>query len=74
MKHMAMNLAHTLDNIEARLDSRRPNWRTCIDDMGQLAAVEKRSAGGTWNDDEVFEATLLACVVQQHGLVESRAG
>ena len=42
MKHMAMNLRTLWSNIEARLDSRRPNWRTCIDDMGQLAAVEER--------------------------------
>ena len=60
MKHMAMNLRTLWSNIEARLDSRRPNWRTCIDEMGQLAAVEERSAGRTWDDDEVFEAILLA--------------
>ena len=60
MKHMAMNLRTLWNNIEARLDSRRPNWRTCIDEMGQLAAVEKRSAGRTWDDDEVFKAILLA--------------
>ena len=60
MKHPAMNLRTLWNNIEARLDSRRPNWRTCIDEMGQLAAVEKRSAGRTWDDDEVFEALLMA--------------
>ena len=60
MQHMSMNLCMLWNNIEARLDSRRPKWRTYVDETGQLAAVECRSAGRTWTDDEVFEALLMA--------------
>ena len=60
MQHTTMNLCTLWNNIEARLDSRRPKWRTHVDEMGQLAAVECRSAGRTWTDDEVFEALLMA--------------
>ena len=48
------------NRIESRLDSKLPAWRERIDDLGQVAAVEKRSAGRTWSDDEVFKGLLLA--------------
>ncbi len=60
MKHATMNLCSLWNNIEARLDSRRPDWRTYIDEMCQLAAVKNRSAGKTWSDDKVFKALLMA--------------
>ena len=60
MKHTTMNLRLLWNNIEALLDSRRPTWRTYVDEMGQLAAVECRSAGRTWSDHGVFKALLMA--------------
>ena len=60
MQHTTINLCTLWNNIEARLDSRRPKWRTYVDKTGQLAAVERRSAGRPWTDDEVFEALLMA--------------
>ena len=47
-------------NIETRLDRSCPRWRGRIQKMGQLEAVKARSEGGTWCDDEVFKALLLA--------------
>ena len=47
-------------NIASRLDASLPRWREQVDGMGQLAAVERRLAGETWSDDEVFEGLLKA--------------
>ena len=46
--------------VEARLESSLPGWRKRIDALDQVAAVEARSAGRTWSDDEVFKGVLLA--------------
>ncbi len=45
--------------IKAKLDAwPKKNWRQRITEFGQLDAVERRSRGGRWSDDEVFEAVL----------------
>ena len=56
----AMNRHALWNNIESRLDSSLWEWRDRIDKFGQLAAVEDRSAGQSWSDDEVFKALLMA--------------
>ena len=60
MKNAPTDLRTLWNDIESLLDSRRPKWRTLVEEMGQLAAVERRSTGRTWSDDEVFEALLMA--------------
>ena len=55
-----MNSPALWNNIESRLDSSLPEWRARVDGFGQLRAVEGRSAGRTWSDDEVFEGLLMA--------------
>ena len=55
-----MNNSILWNRIEARLESSHLAWRERIESFGQVAAVEKRAAGCTWTDDEVFEAVLLA--------------
>ncbi len=47
-------------NIEARLDSWPVDWRKRVDELGKERAVEERSKGRVWTDDEVFKAILLA--------------
>ena len=47
-------------NIELRLDSSLKGWRSLIDELDQVAAVEARSAGREWNDMETFRCLLLA--------------
>ncbi len=47
-------------HIESRLNSSLPQWQEHIENFGQVAAIEKRIAGKTWNDDEVFEGLLMA--------------
>ena len=46
--------------IESRLDSASPGWRSRVGGFDQLAAVEARAVGRAWNDNEVFEALLMA--------------
>ena len=46
--------------IESRLDAAHPGWRSRVGGFDQIAAVEARAAGRVWNDDEVFEALLMA--------------
>lgn len=46
--------------IESRLDSSPLKWRERMEDsagwgLGLMAAIEKRTVGDPWNDDEVFE-------------------
>ena len=60
MTQQVTNLRLLWIRIEALLDSRRPTWRTYVHEMGQLAAVESRSSGRIWSDDDVFEALLMA--------------
>ena len=48
------------NRIEACLESSALAWRERIDEFCQVAAVEDRSMGRIWTDDEVFEAVLLA--------------
>ena len=47
-------------HIESRLDSSLPQWQEHMDRFGQVAAIEEKIAGRTWNDDEVFEGLLMA--------------
>lgn len=54
-----MNMLALWHNIESRLDSSLSGWKDRAYD-GQVAAVEDRSAGRTWSDEEVFEALLMA--------------
>ena len=60
MQHTPKDHCRLWNNIKDRLDSRRPKWRTYVDETGQLAAVGCRSAGRSWTDDEVFKALLIA--------------
>ena len=46
--------------IVSELDAGVSAWRQTIDGYGQVAAVEKRSSGKAWNDDEVFKALLFS--------------
>lgn len=47
-------------NIENRLDTSLPGWRSRVDAFDQVAAVEDRAAGRTWSDDKTFKGLLLA--------------
>ena len=47
-------------NIEFRLDSSLPGWRSRMDAFDQVAAVSARTAGREWSDDETFKGLLLA--------------
>ncbi len=46
--------------IENELDRALPRWHEMIDGFGQVAAVNRRTAGTSWTDYEVFEALLCA--------------
>ena len=60
MKQAALNHRILWNNIEVHLDLRLPKWRERVNSMCQLRAVEDRSAGRIWSDDEVFEGILMA--------------
>ena len=47
-------------NIEDCLDSSPVDWRRRIHELGKERAVQERSKGRAWSDDEVFKAILLA--------------
>ncbi len=47
-------------NIETRLDSSLEGWRSRIDGFDQVAAVEARTDGREWSDDETFKGLLMA--------------
>ena len=47
-------------NIEDRLHTSLPGWRSRVDAFDQVAAVANRAAGKTWSDDEIFKGLLLA--------------
>ena len=47
-------------NIESRLDSSLKDWRSRVDGLDQVAAVEARAAGRAWSDEETFRGLLLA--------------
>lgn len=47
-------------NIENRLDTTLPGWRSRVDSFDQVAAVKDRAAGRIWSDDKTFEGLLLA--------------
>lgn len=55
-----MNVLTLWRNVESRLYERHPNWHGEIERFGQVSAVESRSQGRAWSDDEVFEALLLS--------------
>ena len=59
-KQVALDRRALWKCIEARLESGLPEWRKRIDALDQVAAVEARSAGRIWSDDEVFEALVMA--------------
>lgn len=65
MKHAATGNRTLWNAIEARLDSRLPEWRMRIGEMRQLAAVQARTAGRIWSNDEVFEALAMAVLSAQ---------
>ena len=46
--------------IESHLDSSLPTWRDRVHGMGQLEALDKRSACQPWRDEQVFEALVMA--------------
>ena len=60
MEHATMNHRVRWSNIEACLDSRHVNWRKRVETFKQVGAVEDRSEGRVWSDDQVFEAVLRA--------------
>lgn len=47
-------------NIEARLDSSLKDWRSRVDGFDQISAIEDRTAGREWSDDETFKGLLMA--------------
>ena len=60
MEHAKMNYRVLWSNIEACLDSRHVHWRQRVSTFGQVRAVQDRSEGRGWSDDQVFKAVLLA--------------
>lgn len=46
--------------IESRLDSSLQGWRSRIDGLDQVSAVEARTAGREWSDEDTFRGLLLA--------------
>jgi len=46
--------------IVERLDLHLPTWKEKINALGQVNAVEKRRAGGSWSDSEVLEALMMS--------------
>lgn len=59
-QYEAMNTHALWNNIEYHLDSSLPAWQDRVCGLGQVAAVEARSAGRPWRDDDVFKALLMA--------------
>ena len=59
-RHRGETIQILWSHIESRLNSSFPEWQEHIDSFGQVAAIEKRIDGKTWNDDEVFEGLLMA--------------
>ena len=59
-RHRVETIQILWSHIKSRLNSSLPQWRKHIENFGQLAAIEERIAGRTWNDDEVFEGLLMA--------------
>ena len=55
-----MNHRILWSNIEACLDLRHGHWRERVEEFGQGRAVQERSGGRSWTDDQVFKAILLA--------------
>ena len=47
-------------SIESRLDSSLNDWRGRVDGFDQISAVEDRTAGREWSDDETFKGLLMA--------------
>ena len=60
MQHGTMNQRVLWSNIEACLDSRHVHWRERVATFGQVRAVQDRSQGRVWSDDQVLKAVLLA--------------
>ena len=46
--------------IQSRLDSSLEGWRSRVDGFDQVAAVEARTAGREWSDEDTFRGLLLA--------------
>ena len=47
-------------SIESRLESSLQGWRSRLDGLDQVAAVEAGQGGRAWSDDKIFKALLLA--------------
>ncbi len=62
-----MNKLELWNSIESHLDSSYPQWRERIEGLGQVKAVKERMSGATWNDDEVFEASLMSLLSSNIG-------
>ena len=60
MEHSTIKHRLLWRKIEACLDLQHVHWRERVDVFGQVRAVQDRSEGRVWSDDEVFEAVLLA--------------
>ena len=60
MEHATLNYRVLWSNIESCLDLRHAHWRERVEEFGQVRAVQQRSRGLVWSDDQVFEAILRA--------------
>ena len=60
IEHATMSYRVLWNNIEACLDLRHVHWQKRVEEFGQVRAVQERSGGRVWSDDQVFKAILLA--------------
>ena len=60
IEHATMSYRVLWSNIEACLDLRHVHWQKRVEEFGQVRAVQERSGGRVWSDDQVFKAILLA--------------
>jgi len=60
MGSVALTAGPLWNAIRRELDRSLPVWTQRIEHFGQVAAVERREAGSSWGDDQVFEALLRA--------------
>ena len=59
-RHRVETIQTLWSHVESRLNTSLPKWEERIKNFGQVAAIKKRIAGKTWNDNEVFEGLLMA--------------
>ena len=60
MQHATLEHRVLWSKIEAHLDLWHVHWRERVEQFGQVQAVQERSGGRVWSDDQVFKAILLA--------------